>query len=36
VLEGGYDTDRLGELAVSHMRGLVEASEELDEGGEDG
>ncbi len=27
VLEGGYEADRLGELAVAHLEGLIEASE---------
>jgi len=28
VLEGGYETDRLGQLVVAHLEGLIEASEE--------
>ena len=27
VLEGGYETERLGELAAAHVRGLTEATE---------
>ncbi len=30
VLEGGYRTDRLGELALAHVRGLLEADERGD------
>ncbi len=28
VLEGGYETDRLGELVLAHLEGLIETSEE--------
>ena len=28
VMEGGYEADRLGELALAHLEGLIEASEE--------
>ncbi len=35
VLEGGYETDTLGDLAVAHLKGLVEAADPADDGEEE-